>query len=208
MEIIDVSLKISEDMACYPGNPSPEIEKYREIPAYSTTESEIRLGSHTATHVDAPAHVYEDGKTVEELELENFYGDAQVLGLEDCIEKVDRSDLEKKSINEEIVLLKTGNSLHSYEEFREDFTYVTLEAVEYLVERGVETVGIDYLSLVKFEGGKKAEKAHRLANREMNVVEGLDLRGVEPGQYIFVGMPLKMDTDGAPVRAVLKRGEK
>lgn len=203
MEIIDVSMEISEEMIYYPGNPQPEIEKYRQIPEDSTTESKICIGSHTGTHVDAPQHVQEDGETVNELELERFYGDAQVLDLTDCKEKVDRKDLKKQEIDKKIILLKTGNSLQKYEEFREDFTYLTLECVEYLIEQGVETVGIDYLSLVEFEGGKKADQAHKKANQEMTVIEGLDLRKVKPGKYVFSGMPVKIEADGAPMRATL-----
>lgn len=203
MDIIDVSMEITEDMIYYPGNPQPEIEKYRQIPQDSTTESRICIGSHTGTHVDAPQHIQEDGETVEELDLENFYGDAQVLDLTYCKENVGREGLENKDIAEDIILLKTDNSLHNYEEFREDFTYLKLEAVEYLIEQGVTTVGIDYISLVEFDGGKKAEQAHKRANREMTVIEGLDLRKADPGKYTFSGMPLKTGTDGAPMRAVL-----
>lgn len=203
MEIIDVSMEIGEDMIYYPGNPQPEIEKYRQIPEDSTTESKICIGSHTGTHVDAPQHIQEGGETVEELGLENFYGDAQVLDLTDCKEKVEREDLENSDITEDIVLLKTDNSLQNYEEFREDFTHLTLEGVEYLIEQGVKTVGIDYLSLVDFNGGEKASKAHKKANDEMTVIEGLDFSDAEPGEYTFSGMPLKMHTDGAPMRAAL-----
>lgn len=205
MEVIDISLEIDEGMVYYPGNPQPEIEKYREIPEDGTTESRISLGSHTGTHIDAPQHVSEGGKTADELELENFFGDAQVLDLTNCTEKVDRADLERKEIVEEIMLMKTGNSLRDYDEFREDFTYLTLEGVEYLIEQGVKTVGIDYLSLVNFDGGEKADRAHRKANEDMNVIEGLDLRDVDPGVYRFSCLPLKTPTDGAPVRAVLVR---
>jgi len=203
MDIIDVSLKIDEDIVCYPGNPEPVIEKYRQIPEDSTTESEIDIGSHTGTHVDAPQHIQENGETVKDLNLENFYGEARVLNLTSCREKVDIEDLRERDIDADIVFLKTDNSNHQYQDFREDFTYLTLEGVEYLVQEGVKTVGIDYLSLVKFDGGEDATKAHKKANKDMNVIEGLDLRNVNPGSYIFSGMPVKTDTDGAPMRAVL-----
>lgn len=203
MDIIDISMKIEEGMIYYPGNPQPEIEKYMERPEDSTTESRICFGSHTGTHVDAPQHVIEDGMTVDELELENFYGEASVLDLTDCKEKVSREDLEDKDLDSDIVLLKTDNSNHGYEKFREDFTYLALEGAKYLIEKGVKTVGIDYLSLVESDGGEEANDAHELANKEMNVIEGLDLRDIEPGNYIFSGMPLKMETDGAPLRAAL-----
>ena len=178
MEIKDVSMEISEETIYYPGNPQPEIEKYRQIPEDSTTESRICFGSHTGTHVDA-------------------------LDLTGCREKVDREDLENEDITEDIVLLKTDNSVQGYEEFREEFTYLTLEGVEYLIDKGVKTVGIDYISLVEFDGGEKATEAHRKANQDMTVIEGLDLGNAEAGNYIFSGMPLKMRTDGAPMRAVI-----
>lgn len=203
MEIKDVSMEISEETIYYPGNPQPEIEKYRQIPEDSTTESRICFGSHTGTHVDAPQHIQENGETVEEIDLKNFYGDAQVLDLTGCREKVDREDLENEDITEDIVLLKTDNSVQGYEEFREEFTYLTLEGVEYLIDKGVKTVGIDYISLVEFDGGEKATEAHRKANQDMTVIEGLDLGNAEAGNYIFSGMPLKMRTDGAPMRAVI-----
>lgn len=203
MNIIDISMEIEQGMIRYPGNPEPKIERYRELPEDSTTESEICMGSHTGTHVDAPEHIDREGKAVNQLNLENFYGRAQVLDLTDCSQNVDRTDLEEIDISEEIVLLKTENSLIGYDEFREDFTYLTLKGVEYLIEEDVKTVGIDYLSLVKFDGGEKADRAHSMANRKMNVVEGLDLTDVDPGSYIFSGLPLKMATDGSPMRAIL-----
>ena len=203
MDIIDISMEIDEDMVCYPGNPQPEIEKYRQIPEDSTTESRICIGSHTGTHVDAPQHVEEGGETVKQLELSGFYGNAQVLDLTACKEKVDADDLKNKNIKNEIILLKTDNSKHQYQEFREDFTYLTLSGVEHLINKGVKTVGIDYLSLTKFNGDEQDHKAHRKANQEMNVIEGLDLRKAKPGDYLFSGTPIKTDTDGSPIRAVL-----
>ncbi|WEL19621.1 cyclase family protein [Candidatus Nanohalococcus occultus] len=203
MRIIDISMEVSEDMPVYPGNPSPEIERYRQIPEDSTTESRICIGSHTGTHVDALQHVKEDGETVKQIDLENFYGDCQVLDLTGCDENVERADLEEKEIKTGIVLLKTENSLEGLEKFRKDFTYLTLDAAEYLVDQNVRTVGIDHLSLVKFDGGRKAEEAHLRANERMTVIEGLDLSKAEPGRYVFSGMPLKIAADGAPMRAVL-----
>ena len=105
MDTIDISLKIDEDIVCYPGNPEPVIEKYRQIPEDSTTESEIDIGSHTGTHVDAPQHIQENGETVKDLNLENFYGEAQVFNLTSYREKVDIHDLKGKGIHTNIIRL-------------------------------------------------------------------------------------------------------
>jgi arylformamidase len=203
MEFIDISMKIEEGMPVYPGNPEPEIEMYREIPEDSTTESRICIGSHTGSHVDAPEHVMEDSKSVSEMELENFYGEAQVLDLTEEGREINREALEEKDIKEDIVLLKTENSEKRTKNFRENFAYLALSGVEHLIEEDVETVGIDYLSLVEFEGGEEAEKAHSKANMEMTVIEGLNLSGVEEKSYTFSGFPVNLETDGAPLRPVL-----
>jgi len=137
------------------------------------------------------------------MELESFYGECRVVDLTESGKAIEREDLEEKEIDAEIVLLKTENSEKHYREFREDFAHLTLEGVQYLIQQGVKTVGIDYLSLVAFEDDENAEEAHQVANRKMAVFEGLNLREVEPGKYVFSGFPLKMDTDGAPARAVL-----
>lgn len=203
MRMIDISMEIDEDMPVYPGNPEPQIEQYREIPEDSTTESEIEIGSHTGTHVDAPMHVFEDGEDVTELDLENFYGGCRVLDLTGCGASVDAEDLDEDLLDADIILLKTENSEEQSRSFREDFTYLTLEAAKKLKRNGVKTVGIDYLSLVEFEGGEKAEEAHRFANKEMNVIEGLELSDARAGKYTFAGFPVKIGIDGAPMRAVL-----
>lgn len=203
MNLIDISMKIEEEMPVYPDNPQPKIRRYRQIPEDSTTESEIEIGSHTGTHVDAPLHVFEDGKPVSKIDLEKFYGKCRVLDLGDAGKAVKAEDLDEDKLDSRIVLLKTENSEKKREKFRKDFAHLTLEAAEKLAENGVETVGIDYLSLVAFEGREKAKKAHEFANMEMTVIEGLRLNFVEPGNYTFSGFPLKMDTDGAPMRAVL-----
>lgn len=203
MEIIDISMKIEEEMPVYPGNPSPEIEHYREVPEESTTESRICVGSHTGTHVDAEEHVFEDGDSAAEIEPDKFYGECQVLDLTEAGEEVTRKDLEQKDIEENIVLLKTRNSGKQYTEFREDFTGLKLDAVKHMIEEDVETVGIDYLSLTVFDGDEDDHEAHKLGIKEITVIEGLKLTDVEPGNYTFAGFPVKIESDGAPLRAVL-----
>lgn len=193
-------MRIDEDMIVYPGNPEPEIDQYRKVPENSTTESKICIGSHTGTHVDAPMHVFEGGESVDEMNLETFYGPCQVLDVTECGKEITEANLEKHDIQAEIILLKTENSLKDYEEFREDFAHISVSGVEYLLGNDVKTLGMDYLSIADFDGG---EKAHKKAIRNMTVFEGLYLKEVETGKYTFSGFPLKLGVDGGPARAVL-----
>ena len=87
--------------------------------------------------------------------------------------------------------------------FHEDFCYISESAGKRLVDLGVETVGIDYLSIEQF--GTKGMKVHKiLLEKGIAIIEGLMLKDVKPGRYELMCLPIRIDTDGAPCRAVLK----
>jgi arylformamidase len=89
-------------------------------------------------------------------------------------------------------------------EFQEDFIAPDGEAAEYLVELGVEVIGVDYLSVAPFTDPEPTHKT--LLEAGVLIIEGLDLSGIEPGEYTLLCLPLKIkDSDGAPARVLLKR---
>ncbi len=104
----------------------------------------------------------------------------------------------------DILLCRTDNSWRwEKPEFQRDFTHLTEDAAQLLVARGVRAVGMDYLSIERF-GSEGFPVHHRLLAAGVFVIEGLDLRAVEPGRYTLVCLPLKFpELDGAPARAVL-----
>ena len=202
-KIHDITLEIKADSIVYPNNPVPEISFLRKVPEASSTLSKIVLGSHTGTHVDSLLHVKENGAALEKLPLESFAGECRVLDLAHC-KQVTKDELEKHSIQKnEIILLKTDNSNHSYDKFREDFAHITVDGAQYLAGKKVRTVGVDYLSVQKFHSGNQTVHL-ALMEAGITVFEGLDLRKIKPGKYFFVGLPLKISgIDGAPCRAIL-----
>jgi arylformamidase len=104
------------------------------------------------------------------------------------------------------VLCKTDNSaLWERDGFQEGFTYVTLDAAEVLVARGVKTLGLDYLSIERF--GSTDFAVHKLLlGHHMLIIEGLNLQAVDAGRYLLSCLPLHLQgVDGAPARAVLMR---
>jgi arylformamidase len=100
-------------------------------------------------------------------------------------------------------LLKTNNSVRQYARFRKDFAHVDMDAAKYLISAGVRTLGIDYLSVKKFG---KDDDVHALIIDNMTLFEGLNLKWVKAGEYTFIGLPLRMATDGSPARALLLEG--
>lgn len=201
MKFYDITLPIKEGMVVYPGNPEPSIKRYSSIPENRTNESLLTLGSHTGTHVDSRMHVQDGAPGADSLPLDSLYGACRVLDLTSVEAEIHREDLEGFDIKKgEIILLKTKNSLRGYDEFRSDFVHVKLDAAEFLVEVGVKTLGFDYFSIKKRGGDPEVHEA--LIN-SMTLFEGLNLKDVPEGEYTFIGLPLRINSDGAPARVLL-----
>jgi arylformamidase len=198
VELIDVSVPIRSGMVTYPGDPGVSVERVVEIGEGSSYNlSKIDIGLHSGTHVDAPVHFIADGDGVDELPLDLFVGPCEVVELED----LSAASVARVPAGVERVLLKTRNSeLWERESFVEEFERLDEAGARTLVERGVRLVGVDYLSV----GDEAAHVA--LLGAGVVAVEGLDLRGVHPGRYELICLPLRVvGADGAPARALLVR---
>ena len=207
MKIHDVTLPFSEEMIVYPGDPPVKIER-QTIINKNEARSNLSLysfGSHSGTHVDPPFHFIEKGVTVDKLPLELLMGRARVV--EVTAPRIDESVLEEFDFTADArVLFKTRNSyLLNRKSFVEDYVYVTPGAARALVSNGIKVVGIDYLSVDKL-GDEGFETHLVLLGAGTVIIEGLDLREIEPGDYEMICLPLKIkDGDGAPARVVLRQ---
>jgi len=206
MKIYDVTVPFSKDMVVYPGDPSIRIERKSTINEKESKYNLSRLsfGSHTGTHVDAPFHFIEDGITVDKLPLELLIGRVRVV--EVTSPRIDEVALEEFDFAADArVFFKTRNSyLWSQISFVKDYVYITPGAARILVNEGIKVVGIDYLSVEKFDS-KEPETHLTFLRAGTVIIEGLDLREVEPGDYEMICLPLKFkDGDGAPARVVLR----
>jgi arylformamidase len=202
-KIIDVTVPLSRDVPTFPGDPPFDIRfKHRIADGDPFNGAEVTFGTHSGTHVDAPYHFLADGATVDQLPLEILMGKARVVELR-AREKIERADLEALDLRDDIrVLLKTRMSGQLRQPaFQEDFVYVTPDAATYLVQAGIKLVGIDYLSVEKFQ----TKDYHALLGAGVVIIEGLDLSDVEPGEYDMTCLPLRIaGGDGAPARVILR----
>jgi arylformamidase len=166
--------------------------------------SKLSRGVHTGTHVDAPNHFDVPGGGVDALPLGRLMGVARVLALRGS--RIDRANLLPFDIQPgERVLFKTSNSdrCWSTDEFVVDYVYVTHGAGRYLADLEILLVGIDYLSLGGPSDGAATHRALLAAG--VCILEGLDLRHVEPGTYDLLALPLLIPgSDGAPARVLLR----
>ncbi|MGH7893174.1 MAG: class II aldolase/adducin family protein [Candidatus Binatia bacterium] len=203
----DISVKDQPGMHIYPGDPPLEMAQVRAIAKGDAANlTQLSLGAHTGTHVDAPAHFIDGAPTLDQVALDRMVGEATVLDLRGRA-AIDAAALRPHAIGRgDIVLFKTDNStLWDRPGFQEGFTYLTRDAAEYLVEREVRTIGMDYLSIEQF--GSRTFEVHKiLLGRGVLIIEGLDLREISAGPYVLSCLPLNLQgVDGAPARAVLMR---
>jgi len=207
MKILDISIPIRTGMTVYPNNPAVVIEQVSKIADGASSDvSQITFGSHTGTHVDAPKHATLGAGDVASLPLSHFYGPAKVFDMSHLApgDAVKVADLESKDIQAgDRILFKTSNSARGYDSFYSDFVYVSGDAAEFLANRGVVLVGIDYLS-IKQKGSKDNRPHTALLDKNIAILEGINLRDVAEGSYTLAAFPLNIaDADGAPARAVL-----
>jgi len=206
MKLIDVTVPLDQNTPTYPGQAAFTIEPLKRLArGDSSNVSMLHLSAHAGTHVDAPRHFFDDGPGAESLALEMLCGRARVIELT-TRKAIVPDDLSGIDLHEDVrVLIKTHNSrLWGSPEFRADFVGISDAAARYLVERGVKVVGVDYLSVEPYKT-PGAPAHHALLGAGTVVIEGLNLRDVEPGIYEMFCLPLRVvGGDGAPARVVLR----
>jgi arylformamidase len=208
--IIDISLSIGPDMLTWPGDPPVEIEPARRLSkGDSANVSELRLGTHTGTHVDPPFHFIDMGPTAEVLDLDVLVGPAVVADLRGAGAAITPAELEALNLRSgtERVLFRTPNSelwTSKKVTFPDSYTALTPDGARWCVDRGIRLVGTDFLSIE--QRGAPGHPTHvALLKAGVIILEGLDLSRVDPGAYDVTVLPLKiLGGDGAPARAILR----
>lgn len=209
MKIYDVTVPVSSQTPIFPGDPAIELDLCKSIARGDAANvSQICLGMHTATHVDAPNHFIEGAARVHEIPLESLVGRCRVIEVAGEVEAVGPEHLTDLQ-GAERVLFKTRNSAFwsaPEDGFRTDFTYISPAAARVLADHGIKLVGIDYLSVEQF-GSEDFATHLTLLEKGVVIIEGLDLREVPAGDYEITCLPLKYigaGGDGAPARTILR----
>lgn len=206
MRWIDVSSPLYDGMPTFPGDPPFSARRTHSLDLGDPYgASEIRIGSHTGTHVDPPIHFLRDGRSVDQIDLSVLNGPAQVIELDHAVSSVDPAALAALSGNVDRVLLKTANSSRwaASEEYFEEYVALTEDGAECLLAHGVRLVGIDALSIERDTTGRFPVH-HRLLKGGAVIVEGLRLAGVPTGVVELRCLPLRIrGGDGAPARAMV-----
>lgn len=208
-ELFDVSLPIVSTMHTMPGNTAALIHPdQRLVMGDGANLSSLTISLHAGTHIDAPCHQFEGQDGIDALPLDQVVGPAWVAAIPD-VKIVTRADLESAAIPVDTVrlLLKTANSRHLRDEvpFLQQYVGLENDGAEWVVERGITVIGIDYLG-IEPPGRIMSRTHHILMEAGVTIIEGLDLAVIESGAYLLLCLPLPIiGGDGSPVRIVLAR---
>jgi len=207
MSIHDISLSISESIAVWPGDPPVRLPLVSHVDRGDmSTVTRLDLGAHTGTHVDAPFHFISGAAGVDSLDLDLLVGPALVVHVLD-VDVLSAAVLEELELppGTERVLFRTRNSdcwAQGETEFYTRYVAIAEDGAQWLVDRGVRLVGVDYLSVGPYDDPVPTHQI--LLRAGVIAVEGLNLIAIDPGIYQLVCLPLKLEgRDGAPARAIL-----
>lgn len=204
MKIIDISIPIFEDMPTYmnsEGNQpkiSPKTHDY-------ITDTNLSMNIHTSTHLDAPLHMIIGGDNIETIGLERLVRSCKVIDLTMVNDRITAADLQGFTINKgDFLLFKTKNSFGE-ETSATEFVFLAEDGAKFLIEKGVNGVGIDTLGIERSQTGHPTHKA--LFSNDVLILEGLNLKDVAEGEYFMVCAPIKLlNTEAAPARVFLIEG--
>ena len=204
---IDITIPIKDRMMVYQGDPEVIIESFNSVDrGDSYNLLKIQMGSHTGTHIDAPYHFFKNGKSIDQISIDSLIGKVRVLLVRN--EKVITTNILKGMDLKDVdrILFKTDHSYlrDRYSRFRSSYVHLDIEAADYLANQGVKLVGIDSFSIESFDS--KDNLCHKvLLGAGVLILEMLNLRDVDPGDYELICLPLNIfNGDGAPVRAILR----
>lgn len=206
MQIRDISYALRDGFPVWPGHVPLKMKVLKNHEAGDGVQlTDLEIGCHTGTHLDAPRHFIPGGGLVPGLDLNTLVGSCHVVQYEGD-GPIDAAWFAAQDLPNPITRLLLHCTKHDgkleEERFFSHYVGITEDAAHYLVERGLKLIGTDYLSIGPFYGGNP--ETHRaLLGPEVIIVEGLDLRGIEAGEHTLVCLPIKVPCDGAPCRAIL-----
>lgn len=208
MNTYDLTLPLDAKVLRFPGDPEPAFKtEYVPFGDKQIMMSNMDMGLHVGTHIDAPAHFIAGGNTIDAISPDHFVGEVQIIDLSHLPKSIDRADLEPFTIRPYSKLfIKTRNSAHLRDAtYKKDHVFLTPDAAAYLAREKIALLGFDYYNIDSSE--KETLDSHlALAAKDIPVIVAIDLSKVEAGTYGFSALPLKLTKlEASPVRVVVWR---
>ena len=206
MPVIDLSHTLMNHMPVFPGTEVPRFKTTGSIEKDGYVEKMLTMLSHTGTHMDAPAHMMEQGATLDTFALDKFMGPAMVLD-GTGLSGIDTHHLirqEEQIARCDFIIFQTGWSKYwGQDRYYSGFPVLTSNAARWLTQFNLKGVGVDTISIDAADS--VIFPVHKILLPEnILIIENLtNLDKVKNGLFTFCCFPLKIEqADGSPIRAV------
>lgn len=207
MNLYDLSHRLNNDTPVFPGMGKPVFHKVATLETEGYRETRLAMDSHTGTHIDAPAHMLENGKTLDQLPVDRFSGKALIISVPKNTKRIETDFLvqfEVKLKQAEFVLFKTGwSKFWGTPQYFEDFPTLSADAVEWLFAFSLKGIGFDVISADPMNSTTYPNH-FRILGKECIIIENLrfpdELTETE-GEFFCFPFPFE-NADGSSVRAV------
>lgn len=209
MKIIDLTHSITNDMTVYPGGPKPQNKIVSNVTDNGYKETEIHIHSHNGTHMDSPNHVFEDGISLDKIDVINFVGTAALI---DCssleeggIITYDFIEKNKEAIdNSEFIVFRTDWSKYwNTDKYLGNYPVISDDVVDFILTSNKKGIAFDTISVDPIDASVLA-KHHKILQNNILIFENLtNLDLIDSDTFVFCALPLKFkNSDGAPIRAI------
>lgn len=209
MKIIDLTHTVTNDMTIFPGGEQPDNHVISTVAVNGWKETRLHMNSHNGTHMDAPAHVLEDGTTLDKIDVVNFVGMAALV---DCTsvgegEEIGLELIEKNKdiiANAEFIIFKTNWSKYwNSDKYLGEYPIISDEVVDFIISSKKKGIAFDTISVDPINSST-LPKHHKILSNNILVFENLtNLDAVDNNLFVFCALPLKFENaDGAPIRAI------
>ena len=201
---IDITMPLHKNMPIWPGDTPFQYRLMAMLERDGANVGDITMSLHVGTHIDAPFHYDNFGKSIDALPVELFIGPTLIVELQD-VKQIQLQDVEKIKLDGvERLFFKTKQQYDLYR-FDPHFTTISPEVVPYLAEKGVKVVGTDAPS-VDAVNDVTLQAHHAFRQEQLYIIENLYLKDIETGMYEFIGVPLAIQGgDASPIRAVVRK---
>ena len=212
MKLVDLSHPLEHGQLNFPFDPKISIVVHNTVESIGYNITALGFSSHQGTHLDAPFHFYDDGKTLDQMQLEQFYGPASLVDLAPggYLEAKTPLTVEMFLPHEAVftegakVIYRTGwDRMFGQPEFFSEFPTLTLEAAQWMSDRRIGLIGMD--TPTPSTDWKECHLILLSESVEMVIVEGLTHLDKLPEHFTFMGFPMNIKgRDGSPIRAVAR----
>jgi kynurenine formamidase len=210
MKLFDLSHPLEHGQLNFPWDPKISVVAHNTVGSIGYNITQISMSTHQGTHLDAPFHFYDDGKTVDQMRLEQFYGKTTLIDLAPGRALAAKTPLTVEMFTAHADKFKAGAKIiyrtgwdrqFGKAEYFAEFPTLTLEAARWIADREIGLLGMD--TPTPSAAWKECHHILLKAGVEIVIVEGLTHLEQLPETFIFMGFPLNVKgRDGAPIRAV------